>query len=78
MSMLPTDVQDSLLQLLNALSAADNDVRTAAEKQLNAAWLASRPEVLLMGLAEQTSISQDQSVCRLLCPRFPYHIDQAP
>lgn len=62
MSILPADTQESLLQLLQALSAADNAVRAAAEEQLNTAWVTSRPEVLLMGLAEQIAISQETSV----------------
>ena len=67
--MLPANTQELLLQLLQALSAADNAVRTAAEDQLNTAWVASRPEVLLMGLAEQIAISQEPSVgCQSLLP----------
>ena len=65
MSVLPAEVQGALTQLLQALSSADNALRSQAEEQLNNDWTPNRPEVLLMGLAEQLQVAQDQSVRRV-------------
>ena len=62
MSVLPPDVQSALGQLLQGLQSPDNKVRTYAEEQLNTEWVASRPDVLLMGLVEQIQNNQDASV----------------
>ncbi|KAK2825759.1 hypothetical protein FQN49_007395, partial [Arthroderma sp. PD_2] len=59
MSVLPQEVHTALSQLLLALSSADNNVRTQAEEQLNNEWVQGRPDVLLMGLAEQIQASED-------------------
>ncbi|KAJ6044488.1 hypothetical protein N7499_006989 [Penicillium canescens] len=53
MSLLPAEVHTALSQLLRALSTPDNTVRSQAEDQLNNDWVQNRPDVLLMGLAEQ-------------------------
>ncbi|OAA57017.1 importin beta-3 [Niveomyces insectorum RCEF 264] len=53
MSMLPAEVTAELQQLLQALQSADNVVRSQAEEHLQNNWTGPRPEVLLMGLAEQ-------------------------
>ncbi|EIT73173.1 armadillo-type protein [Aspergillus flavus] len=53
MSLLPPEVHSALSQLLRALTTPDNTVRTQAEEQLNNDWIQGRPDVLLMGLAEQ-------------------------
>lgn len=53
MSLLPPEVHSALSQLLRALSTPDNAVRAQAEDQLNNDWIQNRPDVLLMGLAEQ-------------------------
>jgi len=65
MSMLPPDVQPALSQLLRALSSPDNSLRTQAEEQLNNDWIQSRPDVLLMGLAEQIQGAEDAVVIRV-------------
>lgn len=62
MSILPPDVHNALGQLLQALSSADNAVRTQAEESLNNEWVAARPEVLLMGLVEQMQATEDPTV----------------
>lgn len=62
--MLPPEVNAELAQLLQALQSADNNVRSQAEEHLQSNWSNARPEVLLMGLAEQISASTDASVCR--------------
>ncbi|RJE26313.1 Importin beta-3 subunit [Aspergillus sclerotialis] len=59
MSMLPPDVHTALSQLLGALSSPDNTLRTQAEEQLNSDWIQNRPDVLLMGLAEQIQGAED-------------------
>ncbi|KKK14813.1 putative importin beta-3 subunit [Aspergillus rambellii] len=59
MSLLPPEVHSALSQLLRALSTADNTVRTQAEEQLNNDWIQNRPDVLLMGLAEQIEGAED-------------------
>ncbi|KAL4990501.1 armadillo-type protein [Aspergillus falconensis] len=53
MSLLPPEVHAALSQLLRALSTPDNNIRSQAEEQLNNDWIQNRPDVLLMGLAEQ-------------------------
>ncbi|KAJ5736880.1 uncharacterized protein N7483_002005 [Penicillium malachiteum] len=67
MSLLPPEVHSALSQLLAALSTPDNAVRSQAEEQLNNDWVQNRPDVLLMGLAEQLEGSKDT----LVSPRFP-------
>lgn len=62
MSMLPAEVHAELAQLLQALQSPDNNIRSQAEDHLQNNWTASRPEVLLMGLAEQISGSTDAPV----------------
>lgn len=69
MSVLPPDVHAELSQLLQALQSPDNSVRTQAEDHLQNNWTANRPEVLLMGLAEQIQVASDASV--RFSPRLP-------
>ncbi|KAK2749664.1 hypothetical protein FQN57_005886 [Myotisia sp. PD_48] len=59
MSILPQEVHTALSQLLLALASPDNNVRSQAEEQLNNEWVAARPDVLLMGLAEQILAAED-------------------
>ncbi|EEH18687.1 hypothetical protein PABG_07747 [Paracoccidioides brasiliensis Pb03] len=59
MSLLPQEVHVALAQLLLALASADNIVRTQAEEQLNNEWVQGRPDVLLIGLAEQLQGAED-------------------
>ncbi|EGC42195.1 karyopherin [Histoplasma capsulatum var. duboisii H88] len=59
MSLLPQNVHVALSQLLLALASADNIVRTQAEEQLNNEWVKGRPDVLLIGLAEQLQGAED-------------------
>lgn len=60
MSVLPAEVHSALNQVLQALQSTDNTVRTQAEKTLNDEWINQRPDMLLMGLAEQMQGSQDE------------------
>ncbi|KAJ9297737.1 hypothetical protein DTO271G3_3958 [Paecilomyces variotii] len=60
MSLLPPEVHTALSQLLRALTTPDNTVRSQAEDQLNGEWIQNRPDVLLMGLAEQIEGAEDQ------------------
>lgn len=62
MSLLPPEVHTALSQLLRALTTPDNTVRSQAEEQLNGEWIQNRPDVLLMGLAEQIEGAEDQVV----------------
>lgn len=62
MSLLPPEVHSALSQLLRALSTPDNNVRSQAEEQLNNDWVQNRPDVLLMGLAEQIQGAEDSGV----------------
>ena len=62
MSLLPPEVHTALSQLLRALITPDNTIRTQAEDQLNNDWIQNRPDVLLMGLVEQTHGSEDAGV----------------
>ncbi|TPR01653.1 hypothetical protein CAN33_0040380 [Aspergillus niger] len=59
MSLLPPEVHSALSQLLRALSTPDNTIRAQAEEQLNNDWIQGRPDVLLMGLAEQIQGAED-------------------
>lgn len=63
MSMLPAEVHAELSQLLHALQSSDNATRSQAEAHLQDNWTNTRPEILLMGLAEQLSAASDSSVC---------------
>lgn len=62
MSLLPADVQGALVQLLQALQSTDNTTRSQAEESLNNDWYQNRPDVLLMGLAEQIQSGHDTQV----------------
>jgi len=62
MSMLPPEVHAELTQLLQALQSSDNLIRTQAEEHLQNNWTLTRPEVLLMGLAEQIQNTPDATV----------------
>jgi hypothetical protein len=65
MSLLPPEVHTALSQLLRALSTPDNAVRSQAEDQLNNEWVQNKPDVLLMGLAEQIGGAEDTLVSSL-------------
>jgi hypothetical protein len=49
------------------LQSADNTVRTQAEEHLNTNWVATKPEMLLMGLVEQIQGSNDTTVSTPYC-----------
>lgn len=59
MSLLPPEIHTALSQLLSGLGSPDNILRTQAEDQLNSDWIQNRPDVLLMGLAEQIEGAED-------------------
>lgn len=65
MSILPQEIHAELTQLLQALQSPDNSTRSQAEEHLQNNWTNTRPEILLMGLAEQISASQDSAVSAL-------------
>lgn len=69
MSVIAPEIHNALSQLLNALATPDNAVRTQAEEQLNNEWVNGRPDVLLMGLAEQIQGAENASVSNLAYPR---------
>ena len=77
MSLLPAEVQGALSQLLQALSSADNAVRSRAEEQLTNDWQTNRPDVLMMGLVEHAQGAQDPAVCRRHLERISY-ADKSP
>lgn len=62
MSLLAPEIHSALAQLLRALTTPDNAVRSQAEEQLNLDWVQNRPDVLLMGLAEQLQGAEDAAV----------------
>jgi hypothetical protein len=62
MSLLPPEIHAALAQLLQALTASDNNVRSRAEEQLSTEWVQARPDVLLMALVEQIQGSKDPGV----------------
>lgn len=59
--MLPSNVHEELGQLLHALQSKENAIRSQAEEHLQNNWTNTRPDMLLMGLAEQIAISKDSS-----------------
>jgi len=67
MSLLPPEVHAALAQLLRALAASDNAVRSSAEEQLSTDWVQARPDVLLMALVEQIQGSEDPGVSKPAC-----------
>lgn len=66
MSILPPEVHAELTQLLQALQSPDNNIRSQAEEHLQNSWTNTRPEILLMGLAEQIQAGSDTPVCSVL------------
>lgn len=62
MSLLSPEIHAELTQLLQALQSPDNAIRSQAEEHLQNNWTSTRPEVLLMGLAEQVQGAQEVAV----------------
>ncbi|KAL7927296.1 armadillo-type protein [Trichoderma austrokoningii] len=62
MSLLSPDVHAELTQLLQALQASDNSIRSQAEEHLQNSWTNSRPEVLLVALVEQIQGGTDNAL----------------
>ena len=71
MSVLPADAHAELAQLLSALQSTDNNVRAQAEEHLNNNWVATKPEMLLMGLVEHIYGSNDATVSFISGPQYP-------
>lgn len=61
-SQLPPAITAELQQLLHGLASADNSVRSGAEASLNDDWMVVRPDVLLLGLAEQIAMGEPANV----------------
>jgi len=61
-SELPPEVVAALQQLLQGLASADNATRHLAEDSLNSDWIATKPALLLLGLAEQVRDGGDANV----------------
>ncbi|CAG9956137.1 unnamed protein product [Clonostachys rosea f. rosea IK726] len=59
MSLLSPEIHAELSQLLQALQSPENGIRSQAEEHLQNNWTNTRPEVLLMGLAEQIQAAGD-------------------
>lgn len=66
MSQLPAEVTASIQQLLEGLASSDNTTRQNAEKTLNNDWVAQQPDVLLLGLAEQTQAAPEARVSGIM------------
>lgn len=62
MAAIPAELQSALESLLQSLNATDNDLRAAAEAALDQEWVAQRPDVLLVGLAQQSHANVDPVV----------------
>lgn len=60
--MLPPEITAELGQLIQGLQSPDNSIRSQAEEALANNWTSTRPEVLLMGLAEHIAGSQDVQI----------------
>lgn len=52
-------LETELVQLLSTLTSSDNHERSAGESVLNDTWIAERPHLLLLGLAEQIRDASD-------------------
>lgn len=64
-SSLPSNVTVELGQLLSSLTSPDNNIRSVAEKSLNDDWIGGekeKQEVLLVGLAEQAVLADNNTV----------------
>ncbi|KAK9371995.1 armadillo-type protein [Lipomyces chichibuensis] len=62
MSSLPAEATAALLALLQSLTSPDNNTRSTAETSLNAEWISQRLDFLMLGLAEQMLMSEDQTL----------------
>lgn len=65
MSSLPPEALQALQQLLSSLMSPDNAIRSSAESSLNNEWVNGGPEraeMLLLGLAEQASGGEPESI----------------
>lgn len=60
--MLPPEITAELGQLIQGLQSPNNELRSQAEEALANNWTNTRPEVLLMGLAEHIAGSPDTQV----------------
>ena len=60
MSLLPPVIHNALSQLLIGLASPENELRTQAEEQLNTEWVATQPDILLMGLVEMQQLQDAQ------------------
>lgn len=78
MSLLSPEIHAELTQLLQALQSPDNGIRSQAEEHLQNNWTGTRPEVLLMGLAEQTQVVQDVGVSLALRPQTAHNPPSTP
>lgn len=76
MSVLPPEIHTELAQLLSALQSTDNNIRSQGEAHLAENWVATKPELLLMGLVEQLQGSNDATVCLFPSCQWSYSIDK--
>lgn len=58
-----------LTRVLVNLPSPDNNVRAAAELQLNEQWVNTQPDIVLLGLAQLVSQSQEEDVSWPQCDR---------
>ncbi|AET40396.1 importin PSE1 Ecym_5663 [Eremothecium cymbalariae DBVPG len=71
MSALSSDVNSTLVNVLNGFGSADNNVRAAAEETLNSQWITEENiQVLLVFLAEQAAYSEDLTLASLSAVLF--------
>ncbi|AMD21979.1 HFR124Wp [Eremothecium sinecaudum] len=71
MSALSSDINNTLINLLNGFGSSDNNVRAAAEETLNTQWITEENiQVLLVFLAEQASFSEDLTLASLSAVLF--------
>ncbi|CDO95472.1 unnamed protein product [Kluyveromyces dobzhanskii CBS 2104] len=71
MSVLPDEVNSTLVKLLQGFASPDNSIRSAAEDALNNNWITPEHiEVLLMFLAEQSAFSDDLTTAGLSAVLF--------
>lgn len=71
MSVLPEEVNNTLIKLLQGFASPDNAIRSAAEDALNNNWITPEHiEMLLMFLAEQSAYSQDFTAAGLSAVLF--------
>jgi len=78
-SLLPQDVNNTLIGIINAFASPDNNIRSQAENALNTTWITEENiDALLIFLCEQAAYSQDVTLSALSAVLFRKLAIRAP